>query len=500
MKRKDIALLLFLLSFLMPVCANAQALKGSYFMDNSLNRHRMNPAFAPRSNYFQLAGIGNFSTGLYSNLDIPTFLYPSENGGMMTFLHGGVSSEDFDKSMALHPSIDMDFSATLLSFGFYTKQKSFWTFDLGAEVMMDTDLPRDLFMFLKKGTGTSGQSYNIGNMNLYATGALQASLGYSRQIIDGLRVGIKANFIAPLAYASLNLENVNLTTGREKWNFRTEGYADVALMGLDMTLPASDPQAEEAALMPEMSFDLNRMLANKVLAGMGWSVDLGAEYFLDLDIPFLDGLSFSAAVTDLGMIKYKQEAMNSFKTSGSVDWVGLQNVSMENLDVEASVNDFMEEAKSLLNLSENGEASLTRSTMPRWYVGVEAPVLNNLMSVGLLYSGRIGHFYTRHELTASYNLTPCKWFSLGVNYSFLNTANTIGWILEFTPKIGPTFYIGGDYLPLGFASAPILEDMLGEFPEAVGSVLGWDNWALPMSWRLNLNFGIAFALGSRHGR
>ena len=62
------------------ILAGAQALKGSYFLDSSMNRHELNPAFAPRANYFQMLGIGNMGFGVGTNLEVPTFLYPSKDG------------------------------------------------------------------------------------------------------------------------------------------------------------------------------------------------------------------------------------------------------------------------------------------------------------------------------------------------------------------------------------------------------------------------------------
>lgn len=73
-------------ALLLPLMVGAQALKGSYFMDNSIDRNKMNPAFAPRSNYFQMPALGNLSVGVMSNMDVPTFLYPM-NGELVTFLN-----------------------------------------------------------------------------------------------------------------------------------------------------------------------------------------------------------------------------------------------------------------------------------------------------------------------------------------------------------------------------------------------------------------------------
>lgn len=488
MKNRYIAIAVLLL--LVPMLAGAQALKGSYFIDNSMNRHRMNPAFSPRANYFQLPVVANTSFAFGTNLDMGSFLYPKD-GQLLTFLNQNVSVEEFQKNFPKYPHLDLEANTNILSFGFYTKRKSFWNFDLDMRVMADVDLPSDLFLFLKKGTGTSGQVYNIGNVNMYASGAVQAALGYSRDIVKGLRVGVKARVIAPLAYAGVNLEKVSLTTGKDRWDINTEGYAYTAMQGLDVSMP--DPNAS-----PSIAFDMNKMLANKVLAGLGYSFDLGFEYKYEMK-GFFNGFKVSAAVTDLGMIHYKDDAVSAFKSAGSVSWVGFQNVSLEDENFSSSIDDFMEEAKGLFNLEEMETAgSFKKSTMPRFYAGLEVPFMWNRMSVGLLYSARKSHSYLRQELTASFNLEVLKWLALGANYSFLNTKGTIGWILEFTPKVGPTFYIGGDYLPYAFAEAPLLEGTLGS-PELM-HMMGYETWMLPMSYRLNLNFGIAFTLGSKYGR
>ena len=484
MKRNNIIIMAVLL--MMPFVAGAQALKGSYFIDNSLNRNKMNPAFAPRTNYFQMPAMGNLYAGVMSNLDVPTFLYPM-NGELVTFLNSQVSVDQFERRLANHPHADAEASTNLINFGFYTKQHSFWTFDLGIKAGLDVDLPADLFIFLKKGTGTTDQSYNIANVNAYATASVQAALGYSRDIMKGLRVGAKVRFIAPVAYAALNLENVRLTTSQEKWTVETEGYLHAAVQGLETEIPAGETT-------PEIGFDLNRMLQNKVLAGFGYSVDLGAEYVLDLPGTFFDGISVSAAVTDLGLVRYNKNAVSSFSTQGKIDWVGFQDVSMDNF--ESAIDDFTDKAKDIINLKQEESESLIRSTMPNVYLGVEVPFLRKAMSVGLLYSGRFSHSYYRNELTASLNITPLKWLALGVNYSFLNTARTIGGILELTPRKGVNLYLGFDYLPLAYTSAPMLMDEVPAFLEK----MGFNGMPLPLSMRVNFNFGLSFALGSKYGR
>ena len=474
----------------MPLLAGAQALKGSYFMDNSMNRHRMNPAFAPRANYLQLPVLSNLSFGVGTNLDVPSLVYPKD-GQLLTFLHKDVSIEEFQKNFPQQPHLDMDVNTNILSFGFFTKKKAFWNFDLDMRVMADVDLPADLFLFLKQGTGTTGQSFNIGNINMYATGALQAALGYSRDIVKGLRIGAKARVIAPLACAGVNLEQVKLTTGKDKWNITTEGHAYVASQFIDVALP-------EPNSIPTFGFntpDFTNFAADKVLAGLGYSFDFGVEYRYETR-GFFNGFRVSAAITDLGQIHYNKDVVSAFKSNGSVDWLGFQNVSLDNADFEASLNSFVEEAKGLLNLEEEVEgSSFTRSTMPRVYAGLEIPFMWKRMSVGVLYSARKSHSYLRQEMTASLNLKPVKWLSVGANYSFLNTKGTVGGVLEIVPKAGISLYLGCDYFPLAVAEAPLLESFLGAAPELLNSLGGFESWIVPMSLRLNLNFGVAFTLG-----
>ena len=486
------SIILVFVAMLLPFMVGAQALKGSYFMDKSVNRNKMNPAFAPRANYLQIPAIGNLSTGAVTNLDVPTFLYPSSNGDLLTFMHPDVSIAQFDRALPKYPHIDAEVATNILNFGFYNKNRAFWTFDLSVRTGVDVDVPRDLFFFLKKGTGTSGESFNIANFNAYASASVQAALGWSRKISEGVRIGAKLRFIAPVAYAALNLENVRLTTSPEKWTIETEGYVYGALEGLDVNVSEED-------FTPEVEFDLNRMLANKVLAGYGGSVDLGVDWQI-IRSGFFKGLSLSAAVTDLGMIRYNPSALSAYSTAGKYDWEGFQDVSMDNVDFETFITEWTEGAqKEFLNLSEEDvTGGLLRSSMPSVYAGLKLPILWNRMSFGLLYSGRFSHSYYRQEVTASYNLTLLKWLAFGLNYSMYNTRGTFGWLLELTPKAGFNLYVGCDYLPGEWIPAPMLDGMM-QMPQVLVDK-GYEHMHIPSSLRLNLQFGLSLALGSKYGR
>ena len=177
---KKIYKYLLIIAIFFPVAAGAQVLKGSYFLDHSVNNHRMNPAFVPRSDYFQALCLGYVGSGIYSNLDVPLLLQPVD-GKLGTFLHPSVSVKDFERQLPSHLHLDTELETTLLSFGGFTKKKSFWNFSVDIKANVDVDLPSDLFLFMKKGVGTQADKYNIGNVNAYMGGSAQAAFGYSRE-------------------------------------------------------------------------------------------------------------------------------------------------------------------------------------------------------------------------------------------------------------------------------------------------------------------------------
>ena len=105
------------------------------------------------------------------------------------------------------------------------------------------------------------------------------------------------------------------------------------------------------------------------------------------------------------------------------------------------------------------------------------PFLHDKMSVGLLYSAKIMRRSTINELTLSYNLNPCKWFNLGINWSFLNAWKTLGWVIEFSPKGGVDFFIGSDY--------------------TFFNVMPKYYVPIDKTWT-NVRFGLTFMIGSKH--
>ena len=150
MKRLYLSLVICLL----PLIAGGQALRGSYFSENSVTRNKLNPAFTPRAAYLGFGGIDNLGIGLTSNIGLSNFVFPSGSGSVLTFMHPDVSSETFLGKLPANPHFDVDVDTDILSLGFFTGKNSFWTIGLGLKVDAEANLPHELFAFLKNGATT----------------------------------------------------------------------------------------------------------------------------------------------------------------------------------------------------------------------------------------------------------------------------------------------------------------------------------------------------------
>ena len=469
MRKRYITILAALM--LLPLMAGAQALKGSYFLDGSLQRNRLNPAFAPRANYFGLPVISNVGLGVYGNVGPADFLYP-KNGELYTFLNQNVTMAEFTKNLPNRPLVDIEYDTDLLNFGFFTKGGGFWNFDMGVRLDGQIGLPRDLLIFMKQGMAADEQVYSLKGFDMYQTSSVYASIGHSRDLsdlVEGLRVGGKFRAFIPLEHIGLTMGDSYITMSQDKWMVNSAATGVVASSFFSVNPESVGGDSESEFIEADME--------NIGPAGFGFSFDLGAEYKLNIG-SVVDGMTFSLSVLDLGGYFFSNKNVMGLESGGTAVYEGIKDIGFsEDMDLGESTEAIQDEFLSLANLKEAKNPMYTSTgTRTRIYAGVEYPFLSDKMSVGLLYSGKFGYSKMMNDLTLSYNLNPCKWFNLGLNWSFLNAYKTMGWIMEFSPKAGVDFFIGSDYT----------------FFEVMPDVF------LPVDkmW-MNVRFGLSFMIGGK---
>lgn len=423
-----------ILVVLLPYSLFGQALRGSYFLDSSIQRIKMNPAFAPKTNFITIPVLGELSLNVNSNLGPSNFLFP-KNGELYTYLNKNVSSAEFKALLPEFPHFQFSFDTDILGTGFYISDKEFVSIGLEERMNVRMDIPNTLFVFLKDGMASEEQRYNLKDFRVVEDLYSQLSVGYRRdlsELVPGLSVGGKVKALFGINRVDMKINNANIYMSKDKWELSTD--AEGVIYGNFVEYQEPSSQDERGKL----SLDLS----NIGLAGWGFAIDLGAEYKLMFDNDIINGVNFSASVTDLGTIFYSGSSATALRSKGDVAFQGLYGINAEydfNEGVKKMMADFMTLADfEKVSGAVGGGVALT----PKAFVGVEAPMLNNLMSVGLLYS----YMYGISDLTASYNLKVADIFNVGLNYSFLNTTKALGCILEFVPKNGVAVYLGTDYL------------------------------------------------------
>ncbi|MEG2336975.1 MAG: DUF5723 family protein, partial [Bacteroidales bacterium] len=172
--------------------SSAQTNRTGYFMDKYSHRHIYNPALSPTWGYISIPVVGLFSIGTESNLSLSKFLFPLENSKQLgTFMHPDISSDQFLSGLHQQNYFSLDNTIDILSFGFYTGQSSFWTFDLSLKTNFQFNIPYEFFNFVKNGMSSSQTNYQIKDMEFGFNSYVDLSLGYAQDIGDEWRVGGK---------------------------------------------------------------------------------------------------------------------------------------------------------------------------------------------------------------------------------------------------------------------------------------------------------------------
>jgi Family of unknown function (DUF5723) len=404
----------------------------SYFMDNATHRHLMNPALVPARGYVSLPVAGEFSMGFESNMQFSNLIYPSstEGGKPQLFLNESVDANEFLSKLDPVNYFRMNMRTSLVSFGFYTKT-AFWTFDIATRANMNMNLPYDFFKFLKIGMSNSaGNRYEIRDLSVGASLFTEVSLGYSRNIMNNLRVGAKLKYLAGVANIKVNVDKMDINMKPDQWTISTQGQMDVYGKGLSFEKDTSDA--------------VNGVkVSNPGLGGMGMAVDLGATYS---PIPNLD---LSLGIVDLGSIKWKKANVLQAKSSGSVSFSGIDQIGVD--DAHNNANDAqIEKLKDdLMTMADFKEKAVTKDAIQKLYptinAGAEYAFLENKLSLGLLFTNRLMEDENYSELMSAVNYRPNSWVNLSGSYSFMHGKfETFGWALGFSPKI-INFFLACDY-------------------------------------------------------
>ena len=421
---------------LLTLGAYAQRTSNSlYFLPEWSKRYTLNAAFAPEYGFFTLPGLGGLGLNVSAGLGLSNLIYPYGDE-YVTFMHNSVDADRFLDGLDPVSSVTQGLSVDLLSFGFFTKKRGFFSFDMSLKEGLGVHLPKDLLGLMKKGMSTSTNVYDLHELSLWQSNYLQVAAGYSHDITDRIRIGITAKFLAGLSTERIHYDRFNVMLNDDHFTVDAQGeaavYTDLLSVGTD----------EEGYLnFTDVGFALNSFMP----AGMGFAFDLGVTY------KPIDHLTLAAGINDLGMMRWKGSTMTKGVTTGNVDFKGFTNLEIDNVgsSTEEQLNQLKEDAMELIRFKRVDDSNDFDEFLPfTMNLSAEYSIFNRTdhdISVGLLYQmyntplSRMSH-----DLVAALTFRIFRWMSLSGTCELLHgDYNRFGMALNISPK-GFNFFVASD--------------------------------------------------------
>lgn len=447
--------------------AQAQQVNTVYFMKNIAERNQYNPAFQPVHNvYWDLPITPNFRIEAGNNsLNFKDFIFNQNVNGIdstITFLHPQADKEKFLNSIKETTRINIDNTYNIIGFGFRVK-KNYFTFNAAQKSTVNLYLPKDLFKLALYGTDTTiSSNYNLDKFGINTNTYTELALGYSRKINDKLTIGANFKYLIGQANVSTNIDKFRLTAGIDKWSIEGQGTMNVSVPGLDVPLTSTN-------IIDFANVGFNNPSPTNIAWTGNWGLglDLGATYKI------IPNLELSAAITDLGFIRWKNNVANA-SYNGSYDFQGiLYNVDDDIEGKFDSIGNGFEDSFS----AEGKKEAYTTYLSSRMNVGAEYSVLKDKIGFGLLSSTLFTNKTAFSDLTTSINMRPYDWFSTSLSYSLLDgqwSCMGVGLQLKMLPF---NMYIAADHIPLMFAKsgAVPIPTQLSSFNIQTGCVVTFGN-------------------------
>ena len=425
--------------------SNAQNTNTLYFMDNIAERNNINPAFIPNCNFY-LDFI--FLPNLYMNFGNNNFIFNdfiyNQNGTSTLFLSSQQGIDQFYNNLAPSTESKFDLGLNILSFGFKVK-KHYFTFDMGINAEAYAYIPRDIFKLALYGAQDphNVNTFDFSTLGIDASLYSKIGLGYMYQINKKWQIGVKAKFLMGYANISTQIDELNLGISRQAWTLETDGAIKASLPlefntnengGIDISSIALQNTNELISLLYKP-------------AGIGGAIDLGFTY------QPIKNLTFSASITDLGIIYWRRNSLSG-SMKGSHEITELIDYTVgDSLNTDQITDIFTQLGEDIIGTIKTYGAEDPYTTMlhANFYTGVEYGILKNKISFGAVNRLTFNNNRIKDEVTLALNLRPLNWLKATVDYSFINGRwGNLGLGLNLRAGIF-NMYLLADYIPLNFA-------------------------------------------------
>ena len=474
-KMKYILITVLALIFADSSAQNSQVL---YFM-NLPQSHLINPALRPSNSvYIGLPLISSINLNMNNNFVNFSDLFQKDQSKnlIISILHPDYDPDKFLAKIRDKNSIEQEFTIQTLGVGFSVGKDSYIFLDINERIDGNIVLPKDLFRLALKGNSDFvGRKIDLSSLRGEMSYYREVGLGFSRNVTDKLRVGIKGKLLFGLANASIDNKSLGISVN--------EDYSHT--LDANLTVNMSGPihvNMDSNNNITSIALDDNKF---KTASGVrdfftdskniGFGMDIGASYDLN------DRIVLSASVTNLGFINWKKDvtnlkADNKFKFSG----LNLLDVINGTKTIDELAADMLDSLKNAFVVS-NTKTAYTTFLPFGVSVGGSFSVTKKL-TLGLLSYSRVIGQQIRESLTFSANLTIGNEFSASLSYTAENHRyDNLGAGIAF--RTGVTqFYLLSDRVPVTWTR---IKD-------------NNSNVIIPSNWNtVNIRFGMNIVIGNR---
>ena len=435
------------ITFSIATAATAQQQLGSsYFMEGSIFRHELNPAFEGQQSYFSFLPLGQLSVGAKSNFGIGNLLY-NRGGKTVTYLHPDVSASEALSNLKENNRLVFDMRTNIVGVGFRSFG-GFNTVGISMRAFSGVRLPYDLFDLTKN---LQNKNYQIGNTSMQSQAFVEVALGHSHRIDEHWTVGgkLKILFGGARVNAELNDLSLNLLNNNQ-WTATAHATVEANVKGLEVKtkLEEYNNKEERAAKGQKTTYESfdDIDVKHPGLGGWGLGVDLGAEYdFGDL----VPGLKASIAFLDLAFIHWNESHI--IENKGQDFWFGgfreIQIKDGQGTKLDDQIDDLKDRLLDLYNLENKGNTGgSTHGIGATMNIGVEyALPMYDKVRFGLLSRTRFNGDYSWNEERLSVNYAPCNFFDMNINGAVGTFGPSFGWMLNLHP-VGFNLFLGMDHV------------------------------------------------------
>jgi hypothetical protein len=287
--------------------------------------HFMNPALKPASMfYIGLPLFSGISVDFNNNfLKLTDFF--SAGDTLNSWPPPDFDLDQLAGSLRKNNTLSADANLPLLGLGFMLGPDLNIFIDIIDRIEVKTSFPKEVMKLYITGTDQFlNQTIDLSGLNIRAQYFREFGAGFSKNVTTKLRIGAKAKLL--FGIGALNFDN-RLMTLRVNNDLSQTISADASLEISGQTRLNDLENDFSGGSVGQMI----KSYISTPLSNTGFGIDVGAVYDLNKMI------SFSAAVTDLGFIKWKEDlkrydASNTFEFKGfSLSDVVHQTISIDSL-------------------------------------------------------------------------------------------------------------------------------------------------------------------------